>query len=339
MSANPFGVCDWVQVAGGELLVARAGPPVGAGEMTVLAVHGMSASYVSYRTVTRELGRRLRASVLAPDLRGRGRSAHLPGPFGIGAHVADLLAVLDDARAQRAVLVGHSMGAYVVARLAAEHPERVAGVVLLDGGLPDAAPPYDPDAVIDAVVGPALERPHVSYASVADYVASWRAHPAFARAWNADVEAYVRHDVVSDGRAAHCVVSQEAVRIDSRDLLLDDATRTALDRVRAPVHLLRAPRGVRDDDDPVLPRPVLDRFLAAHPDVGFEEVADVNHYTLVLGASPGPARVAATIEQCGAGVRRGVSSLPGTDGHPSDPETALSVAGAAQGVRGARPAA
>jgi hypothetical protein len=131
---------------------------------------------------------------------------------------------------------------------------------------------------------------------VADYVASWRTHPAFARAWNADVEAYVRHEVVSNGRAAHCVVSEDAVRADGRDLLFDDRTRTALDGVRAPVRLLRAPRGVRDDDDPLLPRALLDPFLAAHPDVGFEEVAGVNHYTLVLGDSPGPARVAAAIE-------------------------------------------
>ena len=296
MSANPFGACAEVPVAGGELLVARSGPPVGSGEVTVLAVHGMSASYVIYRTVVRELGRRMRASVLAPDLRGRGRSAHLPGPFGIAAHVADLLAVLDHAGAHRVVLVGHSMGAYVVARLAAEHPERAAGVVLLDAGLPHPALPEDPGAAIEAVVGPTLDRLHVSFASVADYVASWRTHPAFARAWNADVEAYVRHEVVSNGRAAHCVVSEDAVRADGRDLLFDDRTRTALDGVRAPVRLLRAPRGVRDDDDPLLPRALLDPFLAAHPDVGFEEVAGVNHYTLVLGDSPGPARVAAAIE-------------------------------------------
>jgi alpha-beta hydrolase superfamily lysophospholipase len=34
----------------------------------------------------------------------------------MAAHVADLLGVLDDAGVRRAVLVGHSMGAFVVAR-------------------------------------------------------------------------------------------------------------------------------------------------------------------------------------------------------------------------------
>jgi lipase len=296
LRTNPFCVTDDVPVAGGELLVARAGPPVGAGEVTVLAVHGICGSYAIYRTVVRELGRRMPASVLAPDLRGRGRSAHLPGPFGIAAHVADLLDVLDHAGAQRVVLVGHSMGAYVVARLAAEHPERAAGVVLLDAGLPYAPPPDAPGAGVESVAGPVLERLHISFASVADYVASWRTHPALARVWSADVEACARHNVVSDGRAAHCVASEEAVRADARDLVLDDATRTALDRVRAPVHLLRATRCLPYDDNPLLARPVLDPFLAEHPDVRFEEVADVNHYTMVLGDSPGPARVAAAIE-------------------------------------------
>jgi pimeloyl-ACP methyl ester carboxylesterase len=292
---NPFGAHDTVPVPGGELLLACAGPPVGAAEATVLAIHGITSSHVVFRSVARELARPMRVAVLAPDLRGRGRSAHLPGPYGIATHVADLLAVLDHAEARRVVVVGHSMGGYVAARFAAEHPERVAAVVLLDGGLPFAAPPSDLDAAIETMVGPAIRRLRMSFASIADYVDGWRAHPAFARAWNADVEAYARYDMVSDGRSARCVVREEAVRAEARDLLLDDATVTALDRVRAPVYLLRAARGLRDDDNAAIPQALRDRFLAARPDVRFEEVEGVNHYTLVMGGGPGPIRVAAAI--------------------------------------------
>jgi hypothetical protein len=191
------------------------------------------------------------------------------------------------------------------------------GVVLLDAGLPYAPAP-DPDTVIEALVGPAIERLHASFASVADYVAAWRAHPAFARAWNADVEAFARHDAVSDGRAARCVVSEEAVRTDGRDLLVEDATRTALDDVRAPIALLRAPRGRLDDEHPVLTRALLQRFLAAHPDVRFEEVADVNHYTLVLGDSPGPGRVARAIEA----ISRETTSVAPSRSAPRPPSRA-----------------
>ena len=293
---DPFAARIEVPVAGGKLVVARAGPPVGAGEAAVLALHGISSSHMTFRTVARELGRRMRATLLAPDLRGRGRSAHLPPPFGLKAELADLLAVLDHVRAQRVVLVGHSSGAYLAARLAAEHPERAAGLVLLDAGLPSITPPSDPDTMLEDVVGPALDRLRMRFATPDDYVAGWRAHPAFARGWSADVEAYARYELVSDGRTVRCMVSEEAVRADARDLLVDQRTLTALDRVQAPVRLLGAARGLKDDDQPMLPPLLVRMFLAGHPTASFEEVPDVNHYTLVMGDSPGPARVAAAIE-------------------------------------------
>jgi hypothetical protein len=46
----------------------------------------------------------------------------------------------------------------------------------------------------------------------------------------------------------------------------------------------------------VIPRGYLDEFAVDHPHVDVENVPDTNHYTLVLGNSPGPARVAAAIE-------------------------------------------
>lgn len=45
-----------------------------------------------------------------------------------------------------------------------------------------------------------------------------------------------------------------------------------------------------------MPRPVLDAFAAAHPATRVEDVPDVNHYTVVLGADGGAERVAAVIE-------------------------------------------
>jgi lipase len=234
--------------------------------------------------------------VLAPDLRGRGHSAALPGPYGIAGHLADLITVLDHAGARRAVLAGHSMGAYCVARLAAEHPERAASVVLLDGGLPTISSPGQFTDQREPAVGPTMERLEMTFGSTDEYLAGWRTHPAYAGAWNADVEAFVRHDAADDGRAVRCVVSEEAVRTETTEMLFDRTTRTALRRVRAPVRLLRAQRGLFDDDHPVIPLPSLETFIADHPHVSVEEVADVNHYTLVLGESPGPRRVANAIE-------------------------------------------
>jgi pimeloyl-ACP methyl ester carboxylesterase len=300
---DPFALRFEVPVVGGMLHVARAGPPAVAAECVALAAHGVTASLMTWRSVARELDRRI--CLLAPDLRGRGRSATLPGPYGMAAHVADLIAVLDHVGTRSAVLAGHSMGAYVLARLAAEHPERAAGLVLLDAGLPFPRPD-DAGEMLDSAVANAVMRLAITFPSADLYVHGWQAHPAFADAWDDDIEAYARYDLVEDGRVARCAASAVAVRTDSTEMVLDDVTRTALDRVRAPVRLLRAERGLFNAD-PLIPADALQAFAAAHPSVRVEEVADVNHYTLVMGHGPGPRRVAAAIEAYCEAVRSGPS--------------------------------
>ena len=293
---DPFRDLGEVSVRGGALRVARAGPPPDEADAVVLAVHGITSSHMAWRTIARELVSRARVCMLAPDLRGRGGSATLPGPYGMASHVTDLIGVLDDAGVERVVLAGHSMGAYVVARLAAEHPERAAAVVLLDGGLSIPIPPdQDPDKVLAAVVEQSVARLQVTYASADEYVGLWRAHPALLQQWNDDVDAYARYDVSGEPGNMRCVVSEAAVVADCADLVHDETTRTAVDRVHAPIDLLRAPRGLFDGE-PLLPDPVLAAFRALHPRARIEEIAGVNHYTLAFGAGPGPRRVAAVIE-------------------------------------------
>jgi lipase len=298
--SDPFDdACD-VPVAGGSLMVARAGRPVGEADGVVLAVHGISASHLAWASVARELAATTTACLLAPDLRGRGRSAGLPKPYGIAAHVADLLAVLDFFGVDSAVVAGHSMGAYVAARLAAEHPERVSSLVLVDGGLPiTTAPDQDPEELLGAVLGSSLARLGVTFAKQDDYLMMWRLHPAFAGPWDDDIEAYLTYDLVGAGDekrpdAVRSVTSGTAVRTDGREMLLDDATRTALVDVQAPVRLLLAPRGLLDGD-PLLPRDAVDEFVAEHPQTRVEEVSDTNHYSVLLGPGRGAGRVTSAI--------------------------------------------
>ena len=298
---EPFHALSEVRVPGGGLAVARAGPPPHEADAVVLPAHGITSSHMAWRTVARALAGRPGVCLLAPDLRGRGHGAALPGPYGMTTHVTDLLAVLDDAGVERVVLAGHSMGAYVVARLAAQHPERAAAVVLLDGGLNIPMPPgRDPTELHDVVVEQSISRLRMTFDSIDDYVDLWRQHPALLHEWNDDVEEYTRYDVAGEPGAMRCVVSEAAVEADCTDLIFDETTRTAVDRVRAPLYLVRAQRGLFDDD-PMLPEPVLAPFLAAHPDAHVELIADTNHYTMVFGGGPGPHRIAAVVE---AAIRR-----------------------------------
>jgi lipase len=293
--SEPFGTHYAVPVAGGGLYVARTDVSPQDADVVVLAIHGVASSHMAWRPTVRELAGRVRACVLAPDLRGRGRSAGLSGPCGFDAHRADLLAALDDAGVQRAVLVGHSMGAYLVTGMAAAYPERVSGVVLIDGGLAvPSAFEEDADELIDAMVDGALEYARTTYATADEYVAAWRAHPAFADDWTDDVDAYVRYGMTGEPGTMRSVVSEVAVRADVTDLVHDEVARAAVDRVTAPISLLTAPRGLHNEY-PVLPEILVEAFAATHPRAYLERVPDVNHYTVLLGGGDGPARVARAI--------------------------------------------
>jgi len=55
------------------------------------------------------------------------------GPFTVEQHVADAVAVLDALGVDRAVVAGHSWGSHLALQLAVAHPDRVAGLLIIDG--------------------------------------------------------------------------------------------------------------------------------------------------------------------------------------------------------------
>jgi pimeloyl-ACP methyl ester carboxylesterase len=97
------------------------GPPV-------LLLHGLGASSRYWETLAEASSG---YAATAPDLLGFGRSPKPPdAPYDVACHVAALAPLL----APGAVVVGHSTGAILAAALAAAHPARVGGLLLL--GLP-----------------------------------------------------------------------------------------------------------------------------------------------------------------------------------------------------------
>ncbi|MBV9010583.1 MAG: alpha/beta fold hydrolase [Pseudonocardiales bacterium] len=298
MAAIAFHTEFAVPVAGGPLTVAVAGPGAPGAAPLVLGVHGITGSHRFLAGLARNLAAG-DITFLAPDLRGRGASARLTGPYGLDAHVADLMAVLDYWGAERAILAGHSMGAYVVARLAAAHPGRCAGVVLVDGGLSLPVPPgIDPDTVLEAVLGPALARLRMQFVSPEDYRDFWRCHPAFAGRWNPDVEDYVDYDLHGPPGALRSKVVEAAVRADERDVLDGAAAWAAIAAIREPLVLVRAPRGLADDPNPLLPEAVVAQAKRTVPGIRDVLVDDTNHYLIVLGDREAAAVAAEIVRTC-----------------------------------------
>lgn len=265
-----------VPVAGGHLHVRRWG---GTGP-TVLALHGITATSMGWLQVAERLPD---VTLLAPDLRGRGRSSHLPGPYGMAAHVADVVALLDRADARRVVVVGHSMGGFVAVALAARHPDLVARLLLLDGGLPTGQPgdPLPPGG-IDAVLGPAAARLAMTFPSVEAHRDFWREHPAIGPIWGPAVQAYVDYDLVGEPPELRSSCREEAMRTDGAEVADPAAVIAALRQVTAPITFLRAERGLLDGP-PFYPDEAVARWADGGPAFRSRTVPDTNHYSLVLG--------------------------------------------------------
>lgn len=104
---------------------------IGDGPRNVVLVHGWMMSGAVWDAVLEKLdltGLR----VVLPDQRGTGQSAKASGGYTLEGLAKDILAVADAAGAKRFTVVGHSMGGQLAQWIAANAPERVEGVVLLN---------------------------------------------------------------------------------------------------------------------------------------------------------------------------------------------------------------
>lgn len=266
-----------VEVPGGALSGFWLGRV--AGERVVVALHGITSSSRAWLPVARALGDR--AGLIAVDLRGRGSSSELSGPYGIDVHVRDILALLDALGLERVVLAGHSLGAYIAVRLAASHPERVHSVVLVEGGLPV---PGNQEADLEAFLGPALARLKLRFADREAYRAWWQQHPALRGSDVADEDlwAYADHDLVGSAPDLRSSVIEEAVRVDAAEVA---QAADAAYRLTVPALALCAPRGLVNDPNPMQPLGLVRAWAAECPSLREAvPVSDVNHYTIMLGA-------------------------------------------------------
>jgi hypothetical protein len=119
------------------------------------------------------------------------------------------------------------------------------------------------------------------------YLDYWRAHPAMGECWSADVEAYLRYDLTTDGRVLRASASEAAVRADGADLLLGaELLAASLRSISCPVALLRATRGLLNEPVPMLPDEVVHAWRPLVRELHDEVLPDTNHYSILMGAPP-----------------------------------------------------
>lgn len=103
----------------------------GQGADAVVFIHGWSCDASFWDAQMAALGASRR--VIAVDLIGFGKSDAPEAEYTQELLAQSLAAVLDAAQVRRAVLVGHSMGLSVAKKYIDTHPERVAGLFIVDG--------------------------------------------------------------------------------------------------------------------------------------------------------------------------------------------------------------
>ena len=243
----------------------------------VVAIHGLTSNHTVWYPIADALGGSHR--LIAYDLRGRGDSDKPPTGYSLAHHAADLLGLLDRFGLDRAILMGHSLGAHIGVRFATLHPERVAKLVLFDGGL-------DVRAEILDSLAPAIGRLGVEFPSLEKFLEALKSLPMFQGRWNAYLARHYTYDVESGpGGGVRSKVARHAIEEEVANL-----QRTRLwvwhHQIQAPTLLFRAPDGLLRAEDCLMTQEEAEAMARAIPSCRLVVVPNTNHYTVVLGENP-----------------------------------------------------
>ena len=95
----------------------------------LVLIHGFGMDrQIWYEVVSTTLAK---VHVILVDVRGHGESDAPEGPYSMSEMAGDILALLDYLMIPQAIICGHSMGGYISLAVAAEYPDRLAGLALI----------------------------------------------------------------------------------------------------------------------------------------------------------------------------------------------------------------
>lgn len=125
----------------------------GTGSKTVILVHGYTCDETTWTEQVPALAKQYRVVTL--DLPGHGKSdSPQDGKFSMDLFARAIEAVRAEVKADRVLLVGHSMGTPVILKYAHLYPAHTLALVFVDGLMPARGAPQNADAAGAQMGGP-----------------------------------------------------------------------------------------------------------------------------------------------------------------------------------------
>ena len=261
--SNGLNVAEWP----GE------GPPI-------LALHGSTSTHHTWSKLAADFPAR---RVIAPDLRGRGGSMAMGGPYGLTTHARDVQALIEARDLRDVVLVGHSMGGFISPLVAKLANGRVTRMVLLDGGPPVALPFFFVKPVVRMVFqrqARAVARPFESVDALVDgpWGSMLKNHPHELKV----IAGWLAASAIGpDGRKTMAVVP-ESLPEDGVSSFFDPEIRRSSRELACPAHFLYASWGAKDGARPLYTPRWAAALQKSIPDLICTHVEGANHLTLLF---------------------------------------------------------
>ena len=229
----------------------------------VLALHGQPGGGAHFDAIARLL-RPAGFSVLAPDRPGWGQRRH-EAPRGFAANADAAARVLDEAGAERAVVLGYSWGGGVALALARLHPARVAGLVLVASVGPGVT------SLADRLLAAPLIGPGLCAGTLLAAHHSLR-RSRFRAAWGRGLEALDDAEVLAIAAASQGRQSRRSFLVEQRALVRElPAVLSGLGAVTVPACV------VAGQDDRLLSPATARRLADAIPGAGLRVVPGAGH--------------------------------------------------------------
>ncbi len=241
----------------------------------ILCVHGITANCRCWDVLASALVPQYR--VFAMDLRGRGQSEKPATGYALEYHMRDINCLLDDMGVDRAVIMGHSLGAFIALAFGAEYAHRVDRLILVDGGGDLSREQLD-----NVFVGikPALDRLGQVFPSEEDYLKKMGEAP-YIKPWSSAIETYYRTEIEPVEGGVHTNIHPAHIQEEAANIRKVKCA-PFYPKVKSKVLILRATTGLLSQDDILLPEDVIDKMIREIPDARRFDVIGMNHYGIIF---------------------------------------------------------